>query len=240
MTVNCKHYPFQLLMSSVMLQCTQRNVQIPYSSTDGKWTVLALDLAALLAPVTTAAFEETKTIQFCANMVVRGAFTADNSYTRQVRSFSFCVQNAPGIFLTNKQLPAAVLSPVICNIVCCQWLDWQHTYLPGMDVHALSNSADCCSSQTCKVWLTTLCNIADFAQGIGAISCIGTCRPELGVDASGACWTACTPQVHDHKCSPPAFDGLALSYDSHPSACRWLSLKQQIWLTLCMLSCCCG
>ena len=69
-----------------MLQCTQRNVQIPYSSTDGKWTMLALDLAALLAPVTTAAFEDTKTIQFCANMVVRGAFTADNSYTQQVRA----------------------------------------------------------------------------------------------------------------------------------------------------------
>ncbi|DBA73164.1 TPA: hypothetical protein ACH3X2_010098 [Trebouxia sp. C0005] len=65
------------------LKCTQRSVQIPYSSTDGKWTVLALDLASLLAPVTSAAFEETKTIQFCANMVVRGAFTADNSYTRQ-------------------------------------------------------------------------------------------------------------------------------------------------------------
>lgn len=80
---------FQVLMSSVMLQCTQRNIQIPYSSTDGKWTVLALDLAALLAPVTTAAFEETKSIQFCANMVVRGAFTADNSYTRQVRSSPF-------------------------------------------------------------------------------------------------------------------------------------------------------
>ena len=89
-------------MSIVMLQCTQRNVQIPYSSTDGKWTVLALDLAALLAPVTTAAFEETKSIQFCANMVVRGAFTADNSYTRQVRSSPFCVQNTRGMFVTNK------------------------------------------------------------------------------------------------------------------------------------------
>ncbi len=116
-------------MSSVMLQCTQRNIQIPYSSTDGKWTVLALDLAALLAPVTTAAFEDTKSIQFCANMVVRGAFTAHNSYTRQVRS-SFCVQNAPGIFLTNR-LPAAVISPVMYNVVCCSWLDWQLFYMAG-------------------------------------------------------------------------------------------------------------
>ncbi len=222
-------------MSSVMLQCTQRNVQIPYSSTDGKWTVLALDLAALLAPVTTAAFEETKSIQFCANMVVRGAFTADNSYTRQVWSSPFCMQTAPGIFLTNKQLPAAVLSPVICNIVCCQWLDWQPTHLAGMDMHALSNSADGCSSQSCKVWLTTLCIIAESAQGLGAVSCIGTCRPELGVDASGACCTACTPQVRDHKCSQTAFNRLGLRYNGHPSACRCLSLKQQIWLALCML-----
>ncbi len=67
-----------------MLQCTQRNVQVPYNSSNDRWSVLALDLAALLAPVTSAAFEETKGVQVCANMVVRGAFTADYSYTHQV------------------------------------------------------------------------------------------------------------------------------------------------------------
>lgn len=46
--------------------------------------MLALDLPALLAPVTSAAVEETKAIQFCANMLVRGAFTADEGYTQQV------------------------------------------------------------------------------------------------------------------------------------------------------------
>ena len=73
------------MKSGDMLQTSQRSVQVSYSTTDDKWTVLAIDLAALLAPVTTAAFEETKIIQFCSNMVVRGAFTADDSYTLQVR-----------------------------------------------------------------------------------------------------------------------------------------------------------
>ena len=66
------------------LQRTQRNIQIAHSSNSDKWTVLALDLAALLAPVTSAVLEETKAMQFCANMLVRGAFTADDSYTQQV------------------------------------------------------------------------------------------------------------------------------------------------------------
>ena len=77
--------PFLLLTTSHALQCTQRNIQVPYTSANGKWTVLALDLVALLAPVTNAAFAETRTIQFCANMVVRGAFTADEVYSQQVR-----------------------------------------------------------------------------------------------------------------------------------------------------------
>lgn len=70
--------------STCCVQRTQRNIQIAHSSNSDKWTVLALDLAALLAPVTSALVEETKAIQFCANMLVRGAFTADDSYTQQV------------------------------------------------------------------------------------------------------------------------------------------------------------
>ena len=46
--------------------------------------MLALDLAALLARVTKAPFEEVKRLQFCANMAVRGAFTADQAYSWQV------------------------------------------------------------------------------------------------------------------------------------------------------------
>lgn len=46
--------------------------------------MLALDLPTLLAPVTSAVVEETKAMQFCANMLVRGAFTADDGYTQQV------------------------------------------------------------------------------------------------------------------------------------------------------------
>lgn len=46
--------------------------------------MLALDLAALLAPISKAPFEEVKRMQFCANMAVRGAFTADFAYTWKV------------------------------------------------------------------------------------------------------------------------------------------------------------
>lgn len=70
--------------SACCVQRTQRNIQIAHSSNSDMWTVLALDLAVLLAPVTSALVEETKAIQFCANMLVRGAFTADDSYTQQV------------------------------------------------------------------------------------------------------------------------------------------------------------
>ena len=52
--------------------------------------MLALDVAALLAPVTSALFEEVKTLQFCASLVVRGAFTADDSYTLQVHTGHYC------------------------------------------------------------------------------------------------------------------------------------------------------
>lgn len=69
-----------------LLQSTQRNVQIPYSPSNDNWTVLALNLAALLAPVTNALYEETKSLQFCANLSVRGAFTADHGYTQQVHA----------------------------------------------------------------------------------------------------------------------------------------------------------
>ena len=60
-------------------------IQVPYAAPNEKWTMLALDLAALLAPVTKASFEEVKRIQFCANMAVRGTFTADMAYTWKVR-----------------------------------------------------------------------------------------------------------------------------------------------------------
>lgn len=78
MAVTCPPPAFMLL------QCSQRNIQIAYSSSSEKWTIVALDLAALLAPVTASVVEETKAIQFCANILVRGAFTADTSYTQQV------------------------------------------------------------------------------------------------------------------------------------------------------------
>ena len=68
------------------MQSSQRNIQIPYIPSNDSWTMLALDVAALLAPVTSALFEEVKTLQFCASLVVRGAFTADNSYTLQVNA----------------------------------------------------------------------------------------------------------------------------------------------------------
>ena len=68
-----------------LLQNYQRNIQIPFNSSNADWTVLALDLSALLATVTNALFEETKTLQFCANLMVRGAFTADDAYTQQVQ-----------------------------------------------------------------------------------------------------------------------------------------------------------
>lgn len=71
------------LFSAEAVKRTQRNIQIAHSSNSDMWTVLALDLAVLLAPVTSALVEETKAIQFCANMLVRGAFTADDSYTQQ-------------------------------------------------------------------------------------------------------------------------------------------------------------
>lgn len=70
----------------MLLQRTQRSIQIAHSSSNATWTVLALDLPTLLAPVASAAFEETKAIQFCANMLVRGAFAADDGYTQQVRT----------------------------------------------------------------------------------------------------------------------------------------------------------
>ncbi len=72
------------------------------------------------------------------------------------------MQNTIGIFLTNK-LPAALLSPDICSVVCCQWPDWQLPDVAGLYVHVLSNSADNCSSQTCKVGLTVLFTIAEPA-----------------------------------------------------------------------------
>ena len=60
-------------------------IQVPYVAPNEKWTMLALDLAELLASVTKASFEEVKRVQFCANMAVRGAFTADFAYSWKVR-----------------------------------------------------------------------------------------------------------------------------------------------------------
>ena len=71
-------------LSGAAVQQSHITVQVPYVSLDGKWTILALDLAALLGPVTKAAFEEVKRIQFCASMAVRGAFTADSAYSWKV------------------------------------------------------------------------------------------------------------------------------------------------------------
>ena len=43
-----------------------------------KWSVVALDMHELMAQVSKNPFKHLKSIQFCANMKARGAFTSDN------------------------------------------------------------------------------------------------------------------------------------------------------------------
>ena len=112
----------------MLLQRTQRNIQIAHSSSSDKWTVLALDLPMLLAPVASAAFEETKAIQFCANMLVRGAFTADDGYTQQVS--------------TNYKTKPMPCMPISCTVtlVCVCWL--QMSNVPAFFKSAEPNSIE--------------------------------------------------------------------------------------------------
>jgi Protein of unknown function (DUF667) len=57
-----------------------------------KWTVLALDMTELLTQVSKSPFRCIKSIQFCANLKARGAFTSDSKCAQD--SSAVCVQHA--------------------------------------------------------------------------------------------------------------------------------------------------
>ncbi len=70
------------------------SLQYPISLSD-KWSVLLLQLDAIVAQHTTYNFKSVKSIQFCANMHVRGALSSDNVYEMETlpRDFAFPVRN---------------------------------------------------------------------------------------------------------------------------------------------------
>ena len=61
------------------LRLAGMSLQYPISLSD-KWSILLLQLDAILAQHTTYNFKSIKSIQFCANMHVRGALSTDNFY----------------------------------------------------------------------------------------------------------------------------------------------------------------
>jgi WD40 repeat protein len=69
-------------------------LQYPISLSD-KWSILLLQLDAILAQHTTYNFKSIKSIQFCANMHVRGALSSDNFYDMEAmpRDFAFPPRN---------------------------------------------------------------------------------------------------------------------------------------------------
>ena len=77
-----------LSLADSLLHCLQRKVngvQIPYHGVDACWTLLALDLAAVVAGSGPRAEHcELKALQCCGNLAVRSFFISDAAYGLQV------------------------------------------------------------------------------------------------------------------------------------------------------------
>ena len=96
------------------------SLQYPISLSD-KWSILLLQLDAIVAQHTSYNFKSVKSIQFCANMHVRGALSSDNFYDVDTmpRDFAFPARNGQSLSelydfipLPPMSRPAAPLAPV--------------------------------------------------------------------------------------------------------------------------------
>jgi hypothetical protein len=79
-----------LSMQAVLVQKASIGQQIPMEHVTSKWTTLALDMHELLAQDSTTPFKCTKSIQFCANLRARGAFSSDIKYVPLENRFRKC------------------------------------------------------------------------------------------------------------------------------------------------------
>jgi len=60
-------------------------LQVPLHSLSERWTVVALDLPALLRGDGRRPYAALKGLQFCANLRVRGAYTSDHKCAPRTR-----------------------------------------------------------------------------------------------------------------------------------------------------------
>ena len=61
----------------IALQNAAMGLQVAMENVTSNWTILALDMHELMGQTSKAPFKCTKSVQFCANMKARGAFTSD-------------------------------------------------------------------------------------------------------------------------------------------------------------------
>ncbi|XRB08526.1 centriole proteome protein [Pycnococcus provasolii] len=80
--------------SSVRIPGRGSGVQLPFVVNSTRWTVLAVDLGAIVSPYTRAPYECIKAIQLCANMAVRNVFTSDEKYNLRTLPRDMCLSHA--------------------------------------------------------------------------------------------------------------------------------------------------
>ena len=66
------------------MQLKQGSMQVAYAPAERGWSMLGLDLPALVAAAGRTGFQEVRGLQLCSSLSVRTVYTADLAYCKEV------------------------------------------------------------------------------------------------------------------------------------------------------------